>query len=144
MKKLWDSPFLFWPMAFPMRIWDFWGHGETGKVLANFLSIIGVITLMKWTYHRSSLKALFLGNALSLLVSCVCLSVFGTEKWGGTFEPAAAFQMLCAAALLALAVQLVWWRVKQRTQKAVLRSNRSKCRTFQIKGVNHEVRFYSH
>ena len=101
-------------MAFPMRIWDF---GDMGKVLANFLSIIGVITLMKWTYHRNSLKALFLGNALSLLVSCVCLSVFGTEKWGGTFEPAAALQMLCAAALLALAVQMVWWRVKRRIQK---------------------------
>ena len=68
-------------------------------------------------FPRNSLKALFLGNALSLLVSCVCLSVFGTEKWGGTFEPAAALQMLCAAALLALAVQLVWWRVKRRTQK---------------------------
>ena len=104
-------------MAFPMRIWDFGDMGKRAKSLANFLSIIGVITLMKWAYHRNSLKALFLGNALSLLVSCACLSVFGTEKWGGTFEPATAFQMLCAAALLALAVQLVWWRVKRRTQK---------------------------
>ena len=104
MKKLWASPVPFLAYGVPYAYLGFWGHGETGKVLANFLSII-------------SLKALFLGNALSLLVSCVCLSVFGTEKWGGTFEPATAFQMLCAAALLALAVQLVWWRVKRRTQK---------------------------
>ena len=117
MKKLWASPVPFLAYGVPYAYLGFWGHGETGKVLANFLSIIGVITLMKWTYHRNSLKALFLGNALSLLVSCVCLSVFGTEKWGGTFEPAAALQMLCAAALIALAVQLVWWRVKRRTQK---------------------------
>ena len=117
MKKLWDSHAPFLAYGLPYVYLGLWGHGETGKVLANFLSIIGVITLMKWTYHRNSLKALFLGNTLSLLVSCVCLSVFGTEKWGGTFEPAAALQMLCAAALLALAVQLVWWRVKQRTQK---------------------------
>ena len=113
MKKLWDSPVSFLAYGVPYAYLGFWGHGETGGALANFLSIIGVITLMKWAYHRSSLKALFLGNALSLLVSCVCLSV----KWGGTFEPAAALQMLCAAALLALAVQLVWWRVKRRTQK---------------------------
>ena len=117
MKKLWASPVTFLAYGVPYAYLGFWGHGETGKVLANFLSIIGVITLMKWTYHRNSLKALFLGNALSLLVSCVCLSVFGTEKWGGTFEPAAALQMLCAAALLALAVQMVWWRVKRRIQK---------------------------
>ncbi len=117
MKKLWASPVPFLAYGVPYAYLGFWGHGETGKVLANFLSIIGVITLMKWTYHRNSLKALFLGNTLSLLVSCVCLSVFGTEKWGGTFEPAAALQMLCAAALFALAVQLVWRRVKRRTQK---------------------------
>ena len=116
-EKLWDSPVPFLAYGVPYAYLGFWGHGETGGVLANFLSIIGVITLMKWAYHRKSLKALFLGNALSLLISCACLSVFGTEKWGGTFEPATAFQMLCAAALLALAVQLVWWRVKQRTQK---------------------------
>lgn len=113
------SPVPFLAYGVPYAYLGFWGHGETGKVLANFLSIIGVITLMKWTYHRNSLKALFLGNALSLLVSCVCLSVFGTEKWGGTFEPATAFQMLCAAACSALAVQLAWRRVKRRTPKAV-------------------------
>ena len=114
MKKLWASPVPFLAYGVPYAYLGFWGHGETGGALANFLSIIGVITLMKWTYHRNSLKALFLGNALSLLV---CLSVFGTEKWGGTFEPATAFQMLCAAALFALAVQMVWWCVKRRTQE---------------------------
>ena len=118
MKKLWDSPVPFLAYGVPYAYLGFWGHGETGGALANFLSIIGVITLMKWAYHKNSLKALFLGNALSFLVSCVCLSVFGTEKWGQPlFEPAAAFKMLCAAALLALAVQMVWWRVKRRTQK---------------------------
>ena len=117
MKKLWDSRVPFLAYGLPYVYLGLWRHGETGGVLANFLSIIGVITLMKWAYHRTSLKALLLGNALSFLVSCVCLSVFGTEKWGGTFEPVAALQMLCAAALLALAVQLVWWRVKRRTQK---------------------------
>ena len=116
MKKLWDSPVPFLAYGVPYAYLGFWRHGETGGVLANFLSIIGVITLMKWAYRGNSLIALFLGNALSLLISCVCLSVFGTEKWGGTFEPATAFQMLWAA-LIALAVQLVWWRVKRRTQK---------------------------
>ena len=117
MKKLWDSRVPFLAYGVPYAYLGFWGHGETGGVLANFLSIIGVIALMKWAYHRKSLKALFLGNTLSLLVSCACLSVFGTEKCGQPFEPATAFQMLCAAVLLALAVQLVWWRVKRRTQK---------------------------
>lgn len=117
MKKLWDSRVPFLAYGVPYAYLGLWGYGETGGVLANFLSIIGVITLMKWAYHRKSLKALFLGSALSLLVSCACPSVFGTEKWGGTVEPATAFQMLWAAALIALAVQLVWWRVKQRTQK---------------------------
>ena len=93
MKKLWASPIPFLAYGVPYAYLGFWGHGETGGALANFLSIIGVITLMKWAYHKNSLKALFLGNALSLLVSCACLS------------------------LLALAVQLVWWRVKRRTQK---------------------------
>ena len=82
MKKLWDSPVSFLAYGVPYAYLGFWGHGETGGALANFLSIIGVITLMKWAYHKNSLKALFLGNALSLLVSCACLSVFGTEKWG--------------------------------------------------------------
>ena len=117
MKKLWDSHAPFLAYGLPYVFLGLWGHGETGKFLANFLYIIGFFTLMKWAYHRNSLKALLWGNALSFLVSCVCLSVFGTEKWGGTFEPATAFQMLCAAALLALAVQLVWWCVKRRTQK---------------------------
>lgn len=117
MKKLWDSRVPFLAYGVPYAYLGLWGYGETGGVLANFLSIIGVITLMKWAYHRKSLKALFLGNALSLLISCACLSVFGTEKWGQPFEPATAFQMLWTAALIALAVQLVWWRVKQRTQK---------------------------
>ena len=117
MKKLWDSRVPFLAYGVPYAYLGLWGYGETGGVLANFLSIIGVITLMKWAYHRKSLKALFLGNALSLLVSYACLSVFGTEKWDGTFEPATAFQMLWTAALIALAVQLVWWRVKRRTQK---------------------------
>lgn len=63
MKKLWASPVPFLAYGVPYAYLGFWGHGETGKVLANFLSIIGVITLMKWTYHRNSLKALFLGNA---------------------------------------------------------------------------------
>ena len=112
MKKLWDSPVPFLAYGLPYVYLGLWGHGETGKFLANFLYIIGFFTLMKWAYHRNSLKALLWGNALSFLVSCVCLSVFGTEKWGGTFEPATAFQMLWATALIALAVQLVWWRVK--------------------------------
>ena len=102
-------------MGFPRSFSGLWRSLCVSGILGTWGN--GVITLMKWTYHRNSLKALFLGNALSLLVSCVCLSVFGTEKWGGTFEPAAALQMLCAAALLALAVQMVWWRVKRRTQK---------------------------
>ena len=117
MKKLWDSPVPFLAYGLPYVYLGLWGHGETGKFLANFLYIIGFFTLMKWAYHRNSLKALLWGNALSFLVSCVWLSVFGTEKWGGTFEPATAFQMLWATALIALAVQLVWWRVKRRTQK---------------------------
>ena len=117
MKKLWNSPVPFLAYGVPYAYLGFWGHGEAVGALANFLSIIGVVTMMKWTYHSNSLKALLLGNALSLLVSCACLSVFGTEKWGRPFEAATAFQMLCAAALLALAVQLVWWRVKRRTQK---------------------------
>lgn len=117
MKKLWDSPVPFLAYGLPYVYLGLWGAAEKGKYLANFLYIIGFFTLMKWAYHRNSLKALLWGNALSFLVSCVCLSVFGTEKWGETFEPATAFQMLCAAALLALAVQLVWWRVKWRTQK---------------------------
>lgn len=117
MKKLWDSPAPFLAYGLPYVYLGLWGAAEKGRFLANFLYIIGVITLMIWAYHRNSLKVLFLGNALSFLVSCVCLSAFGTEKWGGTFEAATAFQMLCAAALLALAVQLVWWHVKRRTQK---------------------------
>ncbi len=118
MKKLWDSPVSFLAYGVPYAYLGFWGHGETGGVLANFLSIIGVITLMKWAYHRNSLKAMLWGNALSFLVSCACLTVFGAEKWGQPlFEPATAFRMLCAAALIALAVQLVWWRVKRWTQK---------------------------
>ena len=68
MKKLWDSPVSFLAYGVPYAYLGFWGHGETGGALANFLSIIGVITLMKWTYHRNSLKALFLGNALCLPV----------------------------------------------------------------------------
>lgn len=118
MKKLWDSPVPFLAYGLPYVYLGLWGAAEKGRFLANFLYIIGVITLMKWAYHRNSLKVLFLGNALSFLVSCTCLSVFGAEKWGQPLlEPAAAFKMLCAAALIALAVQLVWWRVKRRTQK---------------------------
>ena len=117
MKKRWVSPVPFLSYGLPYVYLGLWGDAEKGKFLANFLYIIGFFTLMKWAYHRNSLKALFLGNALSLLVSCACPSVFGTEKWGGTFEPAAALQMLCAAALFALAVQLVWWCVKRRIQK---------------------------
>ena len=74
MKKLWDSHVPFLAYGVPYAYLGFWGHGETGGALANFLSIISVITLMKWAYHKNSLKALFLGNALSLLVSCACLS----------------------------------------------------------------------
>ena len=58
---------------------------------------------------------MLLGNALSFLASCICLYVCGTEKWGQYFEPAAAAEMLGAAALIALAVQLIWWRMKGRT-----------------------------
>ena len=47
MKKLWASPVPFLAYGVPYAYLGFWGHGETGKVLANFLSIIGVITLMK-------------------------------------------------------------------------------------------------
>ena len=82
MKKLWDSPVPFLAYGLPYVYLGLWGHGETGKFLANFLYIIGFFTLMKWAYHRNSLKALLWGNALSFLVSCACLSVYGTEKWG--------------------------------------------------------------
>ena len=118
MKKLWDSPVPFLAYGLPYVYLGLWGDAEKGKFLANFLYIIGFFTLMKWAYHRNSLKVLFLGNALSFLASCPCLSVFGAEKWGQPLlEPAAAFKMLWATALIALAVQLVWWRVKRRTQK---------------------------
>ena len=46
MKKLWDSPVSFLAYGVPYAYLGLWGHGETGGVLANFLSIIGVITLM--------------------------------------------------------------------------------------------------
>ena len=143
MKKLWDSPVPFLAYGVPYAYLGFWGHGETGKVLANFLSIVGVITLMKWTYHRNSLKALFLGNALSLLVSCVCLSVFGTEKWAGplgrnSFSDAVRGSVARTGRSAGLVAR------QAADTKAVLRSNQSKCRTFQIKESNHEVRFYSH
>ena len=51
MKKLWDSPVPFLAYGVPYAYLGFWGHGETGGALANFLFIIGVITLMKWAYH---------------------------------------------------------------------------------------------
>ena len=54
MKKLWASPVPFLAYGVPYAYLGFWGHGETGKVLANFLSIIGVITLMKWTYTETA------------------------------------------------------------------------------------------
>ena len=47
MKKLWASPVPFLAYGVPYAYLGFWGHGETGGALANFLSIIGVITLMK-------------------------------------------------------------------------------------------------
>ena len=53
MKKLWASPVPFLAYGVPYAYLGFWGHGETGGALANFLSIIGVITLMKWAYHRT-------------------------------------------------------------------------------------------
>ena len=71
MKKLWASPVPFLAYGIPYAYLGFWEHGETGGALANFLSIIGVITLMKWAYHKNSLKALLLGNALSLLLSLI-------------------------------------------------------------------------
>lgn len=46
MKKLWDSRVPFLAYGLPYVYLGLWGHGETGGVLANFLSIIGVITLM--------------------------------------------------------------------------------------------------
>ena len=85
MKKLWDSHAPFLAYGLPYVYLGLWGRGETGKFLANFLYIIGFFTLMKWAYHRNSLKALLWGNALSFLVSCACLSVYGTEKWGQPF-----------------------------------------------------------
>ena len=117
MKKLWDSRVPFLAYGIPYAYLAPWGNGEAGKLLANFLWIIGFITLVKWAYHRKSLKTLLLGNALSSFVSCICLLVLGTEKWGRSFEPATAFRMLCAAALIALIVQLVWRRVRRLTQK---------------------------
>lgn len=54
MKKLWDSPVSFLAYGVPYAYLGFWGHGETGGALANFLSIIGVITLMKWAYHKTA------------------------------------------------------------------------------------------
>ena len=118
MKKLWDSRVPFLAYGVPYAYLGLWGYGETGGALANFLYIIGFFTLMKWAYHRNSLKAMLWGNALSFLVSCACLTVFGAEKWGQPlFEPATAFRMLCAAALIVLAIQMVWWRVKRWTQK---------------------------
>ena len=72
MKKLWDSPVPFLAYGLPYVYLGLWGRGETGRFLANFLYIIGFFTLMKWAYHRNSLKALLWGNALSFLVSCPC------------------------------------------------------------------------
>ena len=57
MKKLWDSPVPFLAYGVPYAYLGFWGHGETGGALANFLFIIGVITLMKWAYLRRSVPA---------------------------------------------------------------------------------------
>lgn len=74
MKKLWDSPVPFLAYGVPYAYLGFWGHGETGGALANFLSIIGVITLMKWAYHRTSLKALFFGKR-SVPAGILCLPV---------------------------------------------------------------------
>lgn len=62
MKKLWASPVPFLAYGVPYAYLGFWGHGETGKVLANFLSIIGVITLMKWTYHRNQSESPVFGK----------------------------------------------------------------------------------
>ena len=41
MKKLWDSPVPFLAYGLPYVYLGLWGHGETGKFLANFLYIIG-------------------------------------------------------------------------------------------------------
>ena len=73
MKKLWDSPVPFLAYGVPYAYLGFWGHGETGGALANFLSIIGVITLMKWAYHKNSLKAVF--GKRSVPAGILCLPV---------------------------------------------------------------------
>ena len=55
---------------------------------------------------RPALPLLLAGHTLSLLSSCICLSLFSTERWSWYFKPFSALQMILLYTVIAFALHL--------------------------------------
>lgn len=97
--------------AIPYPFLAMWEDANYGSCWLYGVMLLSHILFCRAAIRQKAFRPLLLGNAVSLLLSLLCIHLFQTEKWLWYFKPFSAEQL---AALLCAAITL-WEFVVFRT-----------------------------
>ena len=102
---------LFLAYALPYPFLAMWEDATFGTAWCYGLSILLLILLCRISIKRKLTKTMLAGNALSLLLSLLLVSLFRTEKWLWYFTPFTPLQMPLFLTALTVLLELFALRV---------------------------------